>query len=122
MVSGAAARGRRAHLVQRDGAHDALFARLADVLGGVWGVRRLAVDATGLGETLARLLMRRLGEEIVRPVRFTAEAKSRLGYGLLAAVNGGRLREVHHRRVAGVRRILARNRTRARALPSEPPR
>jgi hypothetical protein len=73
-------------------AHDALFARLADVLGGVWGVRRVAVDATGLGETLARLLMRRLGDDVVRPVRFTAETKSRLGYGLLAAVNGGRLK------------------------------
>jgi Terminase RNaseH-like domain len=73
-------------------AHDALFARVADLLGEVWRVRRVAVDATGLGETLARLLMRRLGDEVVRPVRFTAETKSRLGYGLLAAVNGGRLK------------------------------
>jgi len=79
-------------LALRGDAHDALFARLADVLGGVWGVRRVAIDATGLGETLARLLMRRLGDDVVRPVRFTAESKSRLGYGLLAAVNGGRLK------------------------------
>jgi len=28
----------------------------------------------------------------VRPLRFSAEAKSRLGFGLLAAVNGGRLK------------------------------
>lgn len=28
----------------------------------------------------------------MRPVRFSAEMKSRLGYGLLAAVNGGRLK------------------------------
>ena len=28
----------------------------------------------------------------MRPFRFTAESKSRLGYNLLAAVNGGRLR------------------------------
>jgi hypothetical protein len=80
------------HLSFSGTAHDSLFARLADVLGDVWGVRRLAVDATGLGETLARLLMRRLGDDVVRPVRFTAETKSRLGYGLLAAVNGGRLK------------------------------
>jgi len=72
--------------------HDALFERLADVLGRVWRVRRVAVDATGLGETLARLLASALGEHTVRPFRFTAESKSRLGYGLLAAVNGGRLR------------------------------
>jgi phage FluMu gp28-like protein len=72
--------------------HDALFERLVDVLGRVWRVRRVAVDATGLGETLARLLASALGEQVVRPFRFTAESKSRLGYGLLAAVNGGRLR------------------------------
>src|SRR6266542_186409 len=80
------------HIAFGGTAHDALFARLADVLARVWPVRRLAVDATGLGETLARLLARRLGESVVRPVRFTAESKSKLGYGLLAAVNGGRLK------------------------------
>jgi hypothetical protein len=72
--------------------HDALFERLADVLGSVWRVRRVAADATGLGETLARLLVSALGEAVVRPFRFTSESKSRLGYGLLAAVNGGRLK------------------------------
>jgi hypothetical protein len=72
--------------------HDALFERLVDVLGRVWRVRRVAIDATGLGETLARLLASALGEQVVRPIRFTAESKSRLGYSLLAAVNGGRLR------------------------------
>jgi len=72
--------------------HDELYAALADLLGHVWRVRRAAVDATGLGETLARLLARALGEGVVLPLRFTAEVKSRLGYGLLAAVNGGRLK------------------------------
>jgi len=72
--------------------HDALLPRLADLLREVWQVRRLAVDATGLGETIARLLTAGLGSDVVRPLRFTAEAKSRLGYGLLAAVNGGRLK------------------------------
>ncbi len=72
--------------------HDELFPRLVDLLGRVWRVRRVAVDATGLGETLARLLARTLGPSVVKAVRFTAEVKSRLGYDLLAAVNGGRLR------------------------------
>jgi hypothetical protein len=72
--------------------HDELIARLADVLGRVWGVRRVAADATGLGETIARLLARALGEETVQPFKFTGESKSRLGYALLAAVNGGRLK------------------------------
>jgi len=80
------------HLAVTGEPHDALFARLADLLREVWRVRRMAVDATGLGETLARLLTKALGPEVVRPVRFSAESKSRLGYGLLAAVNGGRLK------------------------------
>ena len=49
-------------------------------------------DVTGLGETLARLLARTLGPSVVRPLRLSTESKSRLGYNLLAAVNGGRLK------------------------------
>ncbi len=80
------------HYVWTGEPHDALLRRLVDLLREVWRVRRLAVDATGLGETIARLLTAALGSHVVRPVRFTQESKSRLGYGLLAAVNGGRLK------------------------------
>ncbi|MGH8629334.1 MAG: hypothetical protein ACREU7_01030, partial [Burkholderiales bacterium] len=80
------------HIAFRGELHDSLFARLADLLREVWRVRRIAVDATGLGETLARLLVRALGADVVRPVRFSSQSKSRLGFGLLAAVNGGRLK------------------------------
>jgi len=80
------------HLAAAGDKHDELFGRLVDMLGRVWRVRRVAVDATGLGETLARLLARALGPSVVRAVRLTAESKSRLGYNLLAAVNGGRLK------------------------------
>ncbi len=80
------------HLAVAGEKHDDLFARLVDMLGRVWRVRRVAVDATGLGETLARLLARALGPSVVQAVRLTAESKSRLGYNLLAAVNGGRLK------------------------------
>jgi hypothetical protein len=72
--------------------HDRLYERLVDLLREVWHVRRVAVDATGLGETLAAWLARALGRDTVAPVRFSAESKSRLGYNLLAAVNGGRLK------------------------------
>lgn len=72
--------------------HDELFGRLADVLGRVWDVQRVVVDATGLGETIARMLQRTLGENVVRPFKFSAESKSRLGFELIAAANGGRLR------------------------------
>ncbi|MEK7248722.1 MAG: hypothetical protein AAB092_09655, partial [Chloroflexota bacterium] len=53
---------------------------------------RVVVDATGLGETIARMLQRTLGEDVVRPFKFSAESKSRLGFELIAAANGGRLR------------------------------
>jgi len=80
------------HYVWTGEPHDNLLPRLADLLREVWRVQQLAVDSTGLGETIARLLTTVLGSQIVRPVRFTQESKSRLGYGLLAATNGGRLK------------------------------
>jgi len=80
------------HYTWRGEPHDALLRRLVDLAREVWQVRRLAVDATGLGETVARLLTAAIGSNVVRPVKFTLEAKSRLGYGLLAAANGGRLK------------------------------
>lgn len=72
--------------------HHQMHARLVDLLGRVWRVRKVAVDATGLGEAIARFLATALGQDVVIPFRFTADSKSRLGYELLAAVNGGRLR------------------------------
>src|SRR5690606_40322011 len=49
-------------------------------------------DAPGLGGPLADLLTRRLPAGVVEPVVFSVERKSRLGFGLLAAVHSGRLR------------------------------
>jgi hypothetical protein len=60
----------------------------------VWRVRRVVIDATGVGEGLASALASLRGghaPEVVR-LRLTEERKSALGYGLLAAVNSGRLR------------------------------
>ena len=69
-----------------------LLDALADRLARVWRVRRVAVDATGLGGPVADLLARRLPSGRVAPFTFTAERKSQLGFGLLAAVHSGRLR------------------------------
>ncbi len=69
-----------------------LLAQLTDRLRRVWRVRRVAVDATGLGGPMADLLAARLSRGVVEPVVFSAERKSRLGFGLLAAVHSGRLR------------------------------
>src|SRR5205085_6954914 len=48
------------------------------------------VDATGMGAAVASFLVGAL-PNMVRPFVFTAGSKSALGYGLLAAINGGRV-------------------------------
>ncbi len=72
-------------------AHTALYASLVATLRA-WRVQRVVVDATGIGEPLAAFLTNALGRSRVEALKLTAESKSRLGYGLLTAVNGGRLR------------------------------
>ncbi len=80
------------HQAWRGTATETLVAALADRLRHTWGVRRVAVDATGLGAPVADLLTVRLGRRVVEAVPFTAERKSRLGFALLAAAHSGRLR------------------------------
>ncbi len=80
------------HIAWTGEPHEQLLPRLVDLLRNVWRVARVAVDATGLGETTAALLAQALGETRVERVKFTAESKSQLGFGLLAAINGGRLK------------------------------
>ncbi|MCL4369296.1 MAG: hypothetical protein M1380_00060 [Chloroflexi bacterium] len=72
--------------------HRQQYAQLRDLLGNVWECGRVVVDATGMGAALAEFLRSALGEGVVMPFVFTAPSKSRLGYGLLAAVNSGRLK------------------------------
>ncbi len=72
--------------------HETLLPRLIDLLRNVWRVEHVAVDATGLGETAARMLGVALGASRVEGVKFTTESKSRLGFSLLAAINSGRLK------------------------------
>lgn len=57
-----------------------------------WGIRKLVIDATGLGEGLASLLVSRFGEERVVPWKFTRPSKSRLAYQVLALINSSRLK------------------------------
>jgi hypothetical protein len=53
-----------------------------------WRVTRVAVDSTGLGQPLAEFLTATLGEERVKPVSFTSQRKSDLGFDLVAAASG----------------------------------
>ncbi|MBI2856394.1 MAG: hypothetical protein HYX93_06075 [Chloroflexi bacterium] len=72
--------------------HASLFPRLVDVLRNLWHCRRVVVDATGLGQSVASFLEKTLGKGVVAPFVFTTQSKSRLAFDLLAAVNAGRLK------------------------------
>lgn len=80
------------HYTWQGAPHDVLHGALVSLLRDTWRIAKVAIDATGLGETLAALLAGRLGESRVQRLKLSAEVKSRLGFGLLGAVNGGRLR------------------------------
>ena len=58
----------------------------------LWGIRSLAIDATGLGAGLASLLLDRFGDERVLPFVFSRSSKSRLAYQLLSLLNSDRLK------------------------------
>jgi len=71
--------------------HTDLYPRLVDILKNVWRCRRVAVDATGIGQPVSSFLRKALGPR-VSAFTFTTQAKSTLGFNLLAAINSGRLK------------------------------
>jgi len=71
--------------------HAELYPQLIDILKNVWHCRKIAVDATGVGQPVASLLRQSLGAK-VSPFTFTQQSKSELGFHLLAAINSGRLK------------------------------
>ena len=79
------------HYVWTGCRHSDLYARMVDILVTVWQCRRVAVDATGVGQPIASFLKKSLGSKII-PFNFTRASKSKLGFNLLAAVNAGRLK------------------------------
>ncbi|MHB8576649.1 MAG: hypothetical protein ACYDCQ_15100 [Dehalococcoidia bacterium] len=80
------------HYAWQGAGHAELAGALAGLVRDRWRLRRLVVDATGVGEGLAAVLAAlRGGPEVVR-LRLTQERKSALGYALQAAAAGGRLR------------------------------
>jgi hypothetical protein len=72
--------------------HRELIPQLVDLLRNVWRVRQVVVDATGVGGAVASFLVGALGEARCTPFVFSAASKSALAYGLLAAINAGRVR------------------------------
>jgi len=71
--------------------HAEVYPQLIDILKNVWHCRKVAVDATGVGQPVASFLRQALGSRI-SPFTFTAQSKSELGFNLLAAINSGRLK------------------------------
>jgi len=71
--------------------HTELYPQLVDILKNVWHCRKVVVDATGIGQPVSSFLRQALGSKI-SPFTFTQQAKSVLGFNLLAAVNSGRLK------------------------------
>jgi hypothetical protein len=72
--------------------HTELIGAVAGLLRDLWGVRRVVVDATGVGEGLASALASLpRGPEVVR-LRVSDVAKSALGYQVQSAAGSGRLR------------------------------
>ncbi len=72
------------------------YQTLLDLCRSIWRVRRLVVDATGIGRGLADFLVAAFPPDLVVPFVFTSASKSNLGYDLLAAVSGGRVKWYGH--------------------------
>ncbi len=72
--------------------HITLHAAIVDLARTVWRARRIVIDATGVGAGLASWLTAAL-PGLVTPWVFTAPSKSDLGWRLLAAIDGGRLKD-----------------------------
>lgn len=58
----------------------------------VWNAQYIVIDATGVGEGLWAMLARKYPTRTI-PVKFTAQTKSEIGYGFIAAIESGRFRD-----------------------------
>ena len=57
-----------------------------------WRPQHIVLDATGVGEGLWALLVKEFGEK-VKPVKFTQQVKSEMGYAFLGLIETGRFRD-----------------------------
>jgi hypothetical protein len=71
--------------------HTALYQSIVDLIKNTWRCKKVAVDATGIGQPVASFLRQAVGPQVF-PFVFTPPAKSELGFNLMAAVNAGRLK------------------------------
>lgn len=57
-----------------------------------WNLHHLTIDATGLGEGMAALLIEKFGENRVTAFKFSRPSKSRMTFQFLSLVNSARLK------------------------------
>lgn len=79
------------HYAWRGASHTDLLPQLIHLLDNRWKCKKVAVDATGMGEPIAFNLKGKLKSR-VECFKFTSASKSELGYTLLAAINSARLK------------------------------
>jgi hypothetical protein len=60
-------------------------------LARLWDVRKIVIDATGMGAGLASFLRATLGERVVAPFVFSSVSKSQLAWGLLGMIDADRV-------------------------------
>ena len=71
--------------------HASLYGQLRGVIDH-WQAQWIVVDATGIGAGLASFLGNAYGERVT-PFLFTAKSKAEAGFGLLACIETGRLKD-----------------------------
>jgi len=79
------------HVAWQGTPHDQLLPGLIDILEH-WQPDALTIDATGLGETTARLLTAHFGARVTTSYKFTRPSKSALAFDLLSSISTGRLK------------------------------
>jgi hypothetical protein len=71
--------------------HLSVFGKLK-AMGELWRPQHIVIDATGVGEGLWALLDKAFPTRVI-PIKFTQQTKSEIGYGFLAIIETGRVRD-----------------------------
>jgi hypothetical protein len=71
--------------------HLKVFGQLS-ALADAWGPLYIVIDATGVGEGLWAMMDKAHPTRVI-PIKFSAQVKSELGYGYLAVIETGRVRD-----------------------------
>ena len=71
--------------------HLKVFGQLA-ALASVWRPQKFVIDATGVGEGLWAMMDKAYPTRVI-PIKFTAQSKSEIGWGYIAAIETGRVRD-----------------------------